>query len=261
MLLRILSVGFIWATALAASVAVFATLAHGDVSGLGRTAVRILRWVQRYAPEFNGRLVAVAPTRMRTCSAAPRIVEGTGTSLLDRVVLRFFEPQSRSVPARRRAQVWVGTADRAWRGARLGRDLSRTRDRTVAEDRPARRRTAIGAGDLPQPLHRRARSGCCSLGSGALRRSEIVGLNVSDLRFEGEGVVLRLRRSKTNQEGALEEVAVLYGSDPHTCPVRALQTGLAISGLVSRPLFRAVDRAGRIGAGRLNGAHCRRTAG
>jgi hypothetical protein len=34
---------------------------------------------------------------------------------------------------------------------------------------------------------------------------------------------LRLRRSKTNQEGELEEVAVLYGSDPRTCPVRALQ--------------------------------------
>jgi site-specific recombinase XerC len=53
------------------------------------------------------------------------------------------------------------------------------------------------------------------------------------------------------QEGALEEVAVLYGSDPHTCPVRALQTWLATSDLVSGPLFRAVDRAGRIGGGRL----------
>jgi integrase len=87
--------------------------------------------------------------------------------------------------------------------------------------------------------------------AGALRRSEFVGLDVGDIRFEGEGVVLQLRRSKTNQEGALEEVAVLYGSDPHTCPVRALQTWLATSGLVGGPLFRAVDRAGRIGAGRL----------
>jgi integrase len=87
--------------------------------------------------------------------------------------------------------------------------------------------------------------------AGALRRSELVGLDVGDVRFEGEGAVVRLRRSKTNQEGALEEVAVLYGSDPQTCPVRALQTWLATSGLVSGPLFRAVDRAGRIGVGRL----------
>jgi integrase len=49
----------------------------------------------------------------------------------------------------------------------------------------------------------------------------------------------------------IEEVAVLYGSDPHTCPVRALRTWLETSGLVSGPLFRAVDRAGHIGADRL----------
>jgi integrase len=87
--------------------------------------------------------------------------------------------------------------------------------------------------------------------AGALRRSEIVGLDVDDVRFEDEGVVLRLRRSKTNQEGALEEVAVLYGSDPRTCPVRALQAWLATSGLATGPLFRSVDRRGRIGDGRL----------
>lgn len=87
--------------------------------------------------------------------------------------------------------------------------------------------------------------------AGALRRSELVGLDVDDVRFEGEGLVLRLRRSKTNQEGELEEVAVLYGSDPHTCPVRALQAWLVTAAIVDGPLFRAVDRAGRVGGGRL----------
>ncbi len=87
--------------------------------------------------------------------------------------------------------------------------------------------------------------------AGALRRSELVGLDVSDVAVEGEGLVLRLRRSKTNQEGELEEVAVLYGSDPQTCPVRALQAWLATGAIVEGPLFRAVDRAGRVGSGRL----------
>jgi len=87
--------------------------------------------------------------------------------------------------------------------------------------------------------------------AGALRRSELVGLDVGDVRFESEGVVLRLRRSKTNQEGELEEVAILYGSDPRTCPVRALQAWLEASAIVGGALFRAVDRAGRIGRGRL----------
>jgi integrase len=87
--------------------------------------------------------------------------------------------------------------------------------------------------------------------AGALRRSELVGLNVDDVGFETAGIVLRLRRSKTNQEGELEEVAVLYGSDPQTCPVRALQAWLATAAIVDGPLFRAVDRAGRISSGRL----------
>jgi len=87
--------------------------------------------------------------------------------------------------------------------------------------------------------------------AGALRRSELVGLDVGDVTFEGEGLVLRLRRSKTNQEGGLEEVAVLYGSDPRTCPVRALQDWLAASAIGEGPLFRAVDRVGRVGSGRL----------
>ncbi len=87
--------------------------------------------------------------------------------------------------------------------------------------------------------------------AGALRRSELVGLDAGDVRFEDEGLVLRLRRSKTNQEGELEEVAVLYGSDPRTCPVRAVQAWLATRGIRDGPLFRAVDRAGRVGRGRL----------
>jgi len=87
--------------------------------------------------------------------------------------------------------------------------------------------------------------------AGALRRSEIVGLDVDDVRFEREGLVLRLRRSKTNQEGELEEVAVLHGSDAQTCPVRALQAWLMTAAIVYGPLFRAVDRSGRIGTGRL----------
>jgi len=87
--------------------------------------------------------------------------------------------------------------------------------------------------------------------AGALRRSELVGLDVDDVSFETAGIVLRLRRSKTNQEGELEEVAVLYGSDPQTCPVRALQAWLGTGAITEGPLFRAVDRAGRISSGRL----------
>ncbi len=71
----------------------------------------------------------------------------------------------------------------------------------------------------------------------ALRRSELVALRFEDVRFEEEGLVLTLRRSKTNQEGRLETIAVAYGSEPTTCPVRALRAWLAAAGLVDGPLF------------------------
>jgi len=70
----------------------------------------------------------------------------------------------------------------------------------------------------------------------ALRRSELVALRVEDVRFEEE-LVLTLRRSKTNQEGRLETIAVAYGSDARTCPVRALRAWLAAAVLIDGPLF------------------------
>ena len=80
----------------------------------------------------------------------------------------------------------------------------------------------------------------------ALRRSELVGLTVDDLSFEPEGVTLRLQHSKTNQEGADETVSVLYGSDPATCPVRAVRSWLDAAAIASGPVFREV-RKRRIG--------------
>ena len=71
----------------------------------------------------------------------------------------------------------------------------------------------------------------------ALRRSELVGLRCDDLRIEEKGLVLTLRRSKTNQEGRLETIAVAYGSDAGTCPVRALRAWIAAAGRVEGPLF------------------------
>jgi site-specific recombinase XerD len=57
--------------------------------------------------------------------------------------------------------------------------------------------------------------------AGALRRSELVALDVEDVTEDDHGLRLRLRRSKTDQEGASRIVGVPYGSHPATCPVRA----------------------------------------
>lgn len=86
----------------------------------------------------------------------------------------------------------------------------------------------------------------------ALRRSELVALDVADLRFMPEGVVLILRRAKTDQEGQGAELAVPYGTSDRTCPVLALRTWLGAAGLAEGAVFVAVHRTGCVLRTRLS---------
>lgn len=85
----------------------------------------------------------------------------------------------------------------------------------------------------------------------ALRRSELVGLDVDDLGFERNGVVLTVRRSKTDQEARGAEVAVGRGKDSRTCPVRAVTAWLRAAGVTSGPLFRGMRAGDRVRQTRL----------
>src|SRR5207248_19441 len=67
--------------------------------------------------------------------------------------------------------------------------------------------------------------------AGALRRSELVALDVADLEERHEGLVITLRRSKTDQEGVGRPVGIPYGSNPATCPVRNLRAWLDLAGI------------------------------
>jgi integrase len=88
--------------------------------------------------------------------------------------------------------------------------------------------------------------------AGALRRSELVGLDVADITEGNDGLTVRLRRSKTDQEGAGRTVGIPYGSNPITCPVRAWPAWLEASGVTEGAAFRRVDRHGHIGTTRLS---------
>ena len=83
--------------------------------------------------------------------------------------------------------------------------------------------------------------------AGALRRSELVALDVGDVVEDDAGLRLVLRRSKTDQEGEGAVRGLPYGSHPATCPVRAWRAWLSASGIPTVPAFRAVDRHGRLG--------------
>ncbi|MBX9627630.1 MAG: tyrosine-type recombinase/integrase [Gemmataceae bacterium] len=88
--------------------------------------------------------------------------------------------------------------------------------------------------------------------AGAFRRSELVGLEVADLESTDEGLVVAVRRSKTDQAGAGRTVGIPFGGRPETCPVRAVQAWLDRSGTDAGPLFRAVNKHGQVSAARLS---------
>jgi integrase len=59
--------------------------------------------------------------------------------------------------------------------------------------------------------------------AGGFRRSELAGIDICDLKFSSDGVVVTVRKSKTDQEGAGREVGLPFGASQDTCPVRALR--------------------------------------
>lgn len=91
--------------------------------------------------------------------------------------------------------------------------------------------------------------------AGCFRRSELVSLEVRDLKLEaGKGYEVLLRRGKTDQEGRGLTKGIPYGEHPDTCPVRALQAWLSAARITSGPLFVGVNRHGRTTGIRLHGA-------
>jgi len=77
---------------------------------------------------------------------------------------------------------------------------------------------------------------------GAFRRSELVKLDVEDLTFSREGVIIIVHQSKGDQEGQGEYVAIPYNSDSNVCAVVALKHWLNASQLMSGPLFRPINK-------------------
>jgi site-specific recombinase XerD len=86
----------------------------------------------------------------------------------------------------------------------------------------------------------------------AMRRSELVAIEVEHLEWTAEGVMIRIPRSKTDQEGMGAAVAVPRGET--ACPVAALRTWLDAAGITEGPVFRrVVNRRNQRLGGRLSG--------
>ena len=88
--------------------------------------------------------------------------------------------------------------------------------------------------------------------AGAFRRSELVGLDLADLKFVPEGIVVTLRHSKTDQESEGMLKAIPFSSTLEMCPVRTIQEWIRLSGITEGALFRTIGKGNRLLSTRLS---------
>jgi site-specific recombinase XerD len=88
----------------------------------------------------------------------------------------------------------------------------------------------------------------------ALRRSELAALffgqfksHRNSVSFVDAGLEISIVRAKADQFGAGATIAIPFGQHRETCPVLALRAWLEAAKITDGPVFRAIDRHGRIG--------------
>jgi integrase len=89
--------------------------------------------------------------------------------------------------------------------------------------------------------------------SGAFRRSELVALDVTDLEQTKDGLVVTIRKSKTDQEGQGRRLGIPPGADPNSCAMVAVENWRAAAGLETGALFRVMNRHDQVLPKRLSG--------
>jgi integrase len=103
-------------------------------------------------------------------------------------------------------------------------------------------RTLRAATDREDAMHR----AMLTLGfSAALRVSELVALDVADIQFVRQGMVVSVRRGKTDQEGRGRTAGVFFGIRAYSCPVKSLRLWLKWRGREAGPLFPGRGATGR----------------
>jgi len=203
----------------------------------------------------------------RWCAAADRIaLPATAQTLLEYVTYLIEEREPKLAPAsidRAMGSIRAIHAERGYEdqpGIKPARRVFRAFKRQWADDGNRARkatpvkipaiRAMIDTCDLATAAGIRDRA-IILLGFGLMaRRSELAGLDIADVQPGKEGLDVFIKRSKTDQEAKGREVPVLAGQHPETCPVRAVQEWIALLAehdITSGPLFRPIDRHGRIG--------------
>lgn len=81
--------------------------------------------------------------------------------------------------------------------------------------------------------------------AGALRRSELVALDLDHIDFVEEGMTILIITSKTDQESAGYKLGIPFAGDKDYCPVLKLKHWLDLASIVRGPLFIAIGTPGK----------------
>jgi hypothetical protein len=84
----------------------------------------------------------------------------------------------------------------------------------------------------------------------ALRRSELCAIDCTDIERVPQGIVITLKRGKTDQDGRGRQIGIPHGKES-ICAIRALDDWLLAAGIREGAVFRSVSRQGQIGVGPL----------
>jgi integrase len=88
--------------------------------------------------------------------------------------------------------------------------------------------------------------------AGGFRRSELVAIDLAHIEHVRQGIVVTIARSKTDQLGEGRKIGIPHGRT-RWCPVAALENWFVRSSIADGPIFRPIDRHGRIANERLSG--------
>lgn len=74
--------------------------------------------------------------------------------------------------------------------------------------------------------------------AGGFRVSELIAIEVRDVKYDPEGMRIRVRRSKSDQEGKGFTKGIVHGKNAETCPVRAVRAWLEAANISEGPVWR-----------------------
>src|SRR5215471_116575 len=159
-----------------------------------------------------------APPHVILVYLEARAAEGRGIQTLGQVLSAIREEHKRLGHPPPELD---GKLLRAWRGLRKRVQADADEEDKARPLQPEELKRILDSISERDPLGLRDRALLLIGFLGAMRRSEIAGLDARNIKVEDEGLRVRIARSKTDQEGRGYVVAIAKSGDPAYCPVVA----------------------------------------